>query len=88
MITVVDILLSLSRSSTLIAGREAATQTLGLSRAGVFTDDSGKVVVDEREGTSVPHIHAVGDVAHVCTCGDGIYMYSWLGQELTRIDQQ
>ena len=62
-----------------VPGREAATQTLSLSQAGVHADSSGKVVVDERERTSAPHIHAIGDVAHVCTCGTK-YSRGWVMQ--------
>ncbi|MGH7753056.1 MAG: FAD-dependent oxidoreductase, partial [Gemmatimonadales bacterium] len=43
------------------AGRRANTAGLGLERAAVATDPSGAVVVDERLGTSVPHVYAAGD---------------------------
>jgi pyruvate/2-oxoglutarate dehydrogenase complex dihydrolipoamide dehydrogenase (E3) component len=43
-------------------GRKAATEGLGLERAGVRTTASGAVEVDEFLRTSQPHIFAVGDV--------------------------
>ena len=43
-------------------GRAPATAGLGLDRAGVALDARGAIVVDEWQRTSVPHIHAVGDV--------------------------
>lgn len=43
-------------------GRHANTATLGLSKAGVATDASGAVVVNDEFQTSVPSIYALGDV--------------------------
>ncbi len=43
-------------------GRVPNTRDLGLEEAGVEVDPSGAIVVDEDSTTSVPHIHAVGDV--------------------------
>ncbi len=43
-------------------GREPATQGLGLERAGVTLDSRGHIVADAMQTTSVPHIHAIGDV--------------------------
>jgi glutathione reductase (NADPH) len=43
-------------------GREPASAGIGLIEAGVMMDGSGAIVVDEFSRTSVPHIHAVGDV--------------------------
>ncbi|WP_028933504.1 FAD-dependent oxidoreductase [Pseudonocardia spinosispora] len=43
-------------------GRKAATEGLGLDRAGVRTTSFGAVEVDEHLRTSQPHIFAVGDV--------------------------
>ncbi len=43
-------------------GREGATAGLGLERAGIETDERGRIAVDERFRTSVPHIFAAGDV--------------------------
>jgi glutathione reductase (NADPH) len=43
-------------------GRRPNTAGLGLEAAGVQLDADGAVVVDEHGGSSVAHIHAVGDV--------------------------
>ncbi|MBB5690251.1 glutathione-disulfide reductase [Roseomonas alkaliterrae] len=43
-------------------GRAPNTAGLGLDRAGVATTPSGAITVDEEHRTSVPHIHAIGDV--------------------------
>ena len=42
-------------------GRQPNTAGLNLDRAGVTTDASGAIVVDEHLRTSVPHIYAAGD---------------------------
>jgi NAD(P) transhydrogenase len=44
-------------------GRQGATEQLGLERAGLEADKRGRIPVDERFATAVPHIFAVGDVA-------------------------
>jgi NAD(P) transhydrogenase len=44
------------------AGREGATDQLGLERAGVKTDEKGRIEVGPTFRTAVPHIYAVGDV--------------------------
>jgi glutathione reductase (NADPH) len=43
-------------------GRKPNTQGLGLEAAGVAVGDDGAIRVDEAHRTSVPSIHAVGDV--------------------------
>ena len=45
-------------------GRRPNTFGLGLEHAGVKTNDTGAVVVDEYSRTSRPHIYAVGDVTN------------------------
>ena len=45
-------------------GRHPNTADLGLDRAGVKLDKLGAVVVDPFSQTTVPHIHAVGDVTN------------------------
>lgn len=45
-------------------GRAPNTQGLGLERAGVHLAANGAVTVDDRFQTSVPSIHAIGDVIH------------------------
>jgi NAD(P) transhydrogenase len=44
------------------AGRETATAELALERAGLKTDERGRIPVDERFRTAAGHIYAVGDV--------------------------
>jgi len=43
-------------------GRTGAVHSLGLDAAGVTHDARGRIPVDERFRTTVPHIYAVGDV--------------------------
>ncbi len=43
-------------------GRVGATDTLNLAAAGLAADERGRLTVDERFCTSVPHIFAAGDV--------------------------
>jgi len=44
------------------AGRQGNTTELGLEFAGLEADRRGRLVVNERYETAVPHIYAVGDV--------------------------
>ena len=44
------------------AGRQGATDDLGLEAAGLEADRRGRIAVDERFRTARPHIFAVGDV--------------------------
>ncbi len=44
------------------AGRQGATDSLGLEAAGIDADDRGRITVDEHYRTSAGHIYAVGDV--------------------------
>ncbi|HYF60127.1 MAG TPA: glutathione-disulfide reductase [Burkholderiaceae bacterium] len=48
----------------LATGRAPATRGLGLAEAGVALDEEGGVVVDDHGTSSVPSIHAVGDVTN------------------------
>ncbi len=48
----------------LATGRMPNTRGLGLDKAGVATDKDGAVVVDANFQTSVPSIHAIGDVTN------------------------
>ncbi len=43
-------------------GRRPFTEGLGLDKAGVQTDEKGRVVVDDHLETNVPGIYAIGDV--------------------------
>ena len=44
------------------AGRQGDTGELDLAAAGLFADDRGRIAVDRRYRTPVPHVFAVGDV--------------------------
>jgi NAD(P) transhydrogenase len=44
------------------AGRQGVTEQLELENAGLAADARGRIKVDERFRTEVPHIYAVGDV--------------------------
>ena len=44
------------------AGRQGAVADLDLSNAGLEADSRGRINVDERYRTAVPHIYAIGDV--------------------------
>ncbi len=44
------------------AGRQGATETIGLEQAGVVADERGRLRVNDAYQTMVPHIYAVGDV--------------------------
>jgi NAD(P) transhydrogenase len=44
------------------AGRQGSTDALDLEAAGLTADNRGRIVVGEGYRTTVPHIHAVGDV--------------------------
>jgi NAD(P) transhydrogenase len=52
-------------SETLLyaTGRQGATDTIGLEKAGLEADTRGRIAVDEHFRTAVEHIFAVGDVA-------------------------
>jgi dihydrolipoamide dehydrogenase len=46
----------------LAVGRRPYTEGLGLENAGLFTDERGRIPVDEHLRTKLPHIYATGDV--------------------------
>ncbi|KAM4615283.1 thioredoxin reductase 1, cytoplasmic-like isoform 2-T2 [Polymixia lowei] len=48
----------------LAAGREACTRDIGLELVGVNCSRTSRILVDEREQTSVDHVYAVGSVQH------------------------
>lgn len=52
------------RAETLLycVGRQGATESLNLPAAGLQADNRGRIRVNERYQTSVPHIYAAGDV--------------------------
>ncbi len=43
-------------------GRRPYTDNLGLENAGVIKDERGKISVNEKLQTNIPHIYAIGDV--------------------------
>jgi NAD(P) transhydrogenase len=53
----------LSETLLYATGRQGATDTLALERAGLEADKRGRIGVDDSFRTPVPHIFAVGDVA-------------------------
>ena len=49
-----------------MVGREAHTASLQLSKAGVQSlPESGKIIVDDHEASSVSNIFAIGDAKNV-----------------------
>ncbi len=46
-------------------GRSPNTQGLNLGKIGIETHHNGRIKVNDRQSTSVPHIYAVGDVSNV-----------------------
>lgn len=47
-------------------GRGPDSKALGLDRIKVKTDtESGKLIVDEKDETTAPHIYCIGDAAYV-----------------------
>ena len=46
----------------LAVGRRPYTEGLGLENTGLFTDERGRIPVDEHLRTKLPHIYAIGDV--------------------------
>ena len=45
-------------------GRQPNAQDLGLDRAGVKSDDNGRIITNDDYQTAIPHIYAVGDVTN------------------------
>lgn len=55
--------MSIDADYCLIAiGRRPYTDNLGLDKAGIATDDRGRIVVDAHLKTAAPNIYAIGDV--------------------------
>jgi len=44
------------------SGRQGATESLALGKAGLVADDRGRIAVNDQYQTAAPHIYAVGDV--------------------------
>ena len=47
-------------------GRGPDSEALGLDTVNIETDpESGKVIVDKMDATTIPHIYCIGDAAYV-----------------------
>jgi dihydrolipoamide dehydrogenase len=77
----------------LAVGRRPYTEGLGLENAGLFTDERGRIPVDEHLRTPVPHIYAIGDVirgpmlAHKAS-EEGIAAVEHMAKGLGHVDYQ
>ncbi|XP_074554873.1 thioredoxin reductase 1, cytoplasmic-like [Halichoeres trimaculatus] len=61
----------------LAVGKKACTSDIGLERVGVQSkQDTGKILVNERDQTSVDHIYAVGSVQHGRPSATGLSMHA------------
>jgi len=61
-VTVADGTTMVAEGVLFCAGREGATEQLGLDNAGIATNERGFILVDERYRTSTTSIYAAGDV--------------------------
>lgn len=72
-------------------GRRPYTEGLELARAGLATDERGRIPVNEHLQTAVPHIYAIGDViqgpmlAHKAS-EDGVFVAEWLSGRKPHLD--
>ncbi|XP_076023512.1 thioredoxin reductase 1, cytoplasmic-like isoform X2 [Genypterus blacodes] len=61
----------------LAVGRKARTADMGLERVGVLcSQDTGRILVNERDQTSVEHIYASGSVQHGRPSSTGLSMHA------------
>lgn len=72
-------------------GRVPYTDKLGLDKAGVKTDDRGRVEVNGHLQTNVPHIYAIGDVVKGAMLAhkaeeEGTYVAEFINGEKPHID--
>lgn len=73
----------------LAVGRKASTSDIGLECVGVqCSQDTGRILVNERDETSVDHIYAIGSVQHgrPSTTGLSVYAGTLLARRLYRED--
>ncbi|KAM9334557.1 thioredoxin reductase 1, cytoplasmic-like [Symphorus nematophorus] len=73
----------------LAVGRKASTSDIGLECVGVqCSQDTGKILVNERDQTSVDHIYAIGSVQHgrPTTTGLSVHAGTLLARRLYRED--
>ncbi|MEN2983246.1 MAG: dihydrolipoyl dehydrogenase, partial [Thermus sp.] len=77
----------------LAVGRRPYTEGLDLEKAGLATDERGRIPVDEHLRTRVPHIYAIGDVvrgpmlAHKAS-EEGLAAVEHMAQGLGHVDYQ
>lgn len=72
-------------------GRRPYTEGLDLGKAGLATDERGRIPVNEHLQTAVPHIYAIGDVIHGPMLAhkaseDGIFVAEWLAGRKPHLD--
>ncbi|AEV17058.1 Dihydrolipoyl dehydrogenase [Thermus sp. CCB_US3_UF1] len=77
----------------LAVGRRPYTEGLDLEKAGLATDERGRIPVDEHLRTRIPHIYAIGDVirgpmlAHKAS-EEGLAAVEHMAQGLGHVDYQ
>ncbi|MCX8081631.1 MAG: dihydrolipoyl dehydrogenase [Bacteroidia bacterium] len=72
-------------------GRRPYTDNLGLEKAGVKTDEKGRVITNDHLQTNVPHIYAIGDVTKGAMLAhkaeeEGIFVAEWLAGQKPHIN--
>lgn len=72
-------------------GRRPYTEGLELEKAGLSTDERGRIPVNEHLQTAVPHIYAIGDVIHGPMLAhkaseDGIFVAEWIAGRKPHLD--
>jgi dihydrolipoamide dehydrogenase len=72
-------------------GRRPYTENLGLDKAGVKTDDKGRVITNEHLQTNIPNIYAIGDVTKGAMLAhkaeeEGVFVAEWLAGQKPHIN--
>lgn len=72
-------------------GRSPYTANLGLDKAGVKTDERGKIIVDEHLQTTAKNIYAIGDVVRGAMLAhkaeeEGVYVAEYIAGQKPHID--
>jgi dihydrolipoamide dehydrogenase len=72
-------------------GRRPYTENLGLDKAGVKTDDKGRVITNEHLQTNIQHIYAIGDVTKGAMLAhkaeeEGVFLAEWLAGQKPHIN--
>ena len=66
--TTIHLIVSGLRRIIVVLGRDPETSQMNLEKAGVQLDQqTKKIIANDKEQTSVPHIFAIGDVVQVRT---------------------